>query len=235
MKSIINLLNIHKVTSFCYQRILTLYCIIISIPIRVIREFYPVNNNIWIFGAGNGKTFSDNSKHFFLYLLKNKTNEQPIWITRNKLVIKEIKDLGGTVYHNLSFYGIHYILLAKYLVWSTCRSDVLFFNSNRTIINLWHGTFSKKIVYDYSGKSIKDTFIINNFVRDWYHTFIYDEKTLKSLLESIGFSDVKSYLISESEDENLKNLENINDSENRGQGQTKEFLQLETFTLEATK
>jgi|TARA_B100001964_G_C14188312_1_gene579747 CDP-glycerol glycerophosphotransferase (TagB/SpsB family) len=162
MKSIINLLNIHKVTSFCYQRILTLYCIIISIPIRVIREFYPVNNNIWIFGAGNGKTFSDNSKHFFLYLLKNKTNEQPIWITRNKLVIKEIKDLGGTVYHNLSFYGIHYILLAKYLVWSTCRSDVLFFNSNRTIINLWHGTFSKKIVYDYSGKSIKDTFIINN-------------------------------------------------------------------------
>ena len=80
-----------------------------------------------------------------------------------------------------------------------------------------------------------DTFIINNFVRDWYHTFIYDEKTLKSLLESIGFSDVKSYLISESEDENLKNLENINDSENRGQGQTKEFLQLETFTLEATK
>ena len=80
-----------------------------------------------------------------------------------------------------------------------------------------------------------DTFIINNFVRDWGHTFIYDEKTLKSLFESVGFSDVKSYLISESEDENLKNLENINDSENRGQGQTKEFLQLETFTLEATK
>ena len=80
-----------------------------------------------------------------------------------------------------------------------------------------------------------DTFIINNFVRDWGHIFIYDEKTLKSLFESVGFSDVKSYLISESEDENLKNLENINDSENRGQGQTKEFLQLETFTLEATK
>jgi len=65
--------------------------------------------------------------------------------------------------------------------------------------------------------------------------FIYDKKILKSLFESVGFSDVKSYLISESEDENLKNLENINDSENRGQGQTKEFLQLETFTLEATK
>ena len=44
---------------------------------------------------------------------------------------------------------------------------------------------------------------------------------------------MKSCLIAESEDKNLKNLENINDSINRSQGQTKEFLQLETFTLEA--
>ena len=80
-----------------------------------------------------------------------------------------------------------------------------------------------------------DTFIINNYVRGWGHIFIYDEKTLKSLFESVGFSDVKSYLITESEDENLKDLENINDAMNRGLGQTKEFLQLETFTLEAKK
>ena len=80
-----------------------------------------------------------------------------------------------------------------------------------------------------------DTFIINNFVRDWDHTFIYDEKTLKSLFESIGFFDVKSYLITETEDENLKNLEHITDEINIKQGQTKEFLQLETFTLEAKK
>ena len=82
---------------------------------------YPVNKNVWIFGAGNGQTFSDNSKYFFLFLLKNKTNEKPICITQNKRVIQEIKDLGGAVYHNLSFFGIHYILLAKYLVWSTRR------------------------------------------------------------------------------------------------------------------
>ena len=80
-----------------------------------------------------------------------------------------------------------------------------------------------------------DTFIINNYVRSWGHIFIYDEKTLKSLFESIGFFDVKSYLITESEDENLKNLEHITDEININQGQTKEFLQLETFTLEAKK
>jgi|TARA_Y100000031_G_scaffold156990_1_gene214753 CDP-glycerol glycerophosphotransferase (TagB/SpsB family) len=175
MKSIINLLNVQKVASFCYQKIPILYCIIISIPIRVLRVFYPVNKNVWVFGAGNGQTFSDNSKYFFLYLLKNKTNEKPIWITQNKRVIQEIKDLGGTVYHNLSIFGIHYILLAKYLVWSTRRSDVLFFNNHRTIINLWHGTFSKKIVYDYSGKSVKNTFIISNLWSKLVIGFVHED------------------------------------------------------------
>lgn len=33
-----------------------------------------------------------------------------------------------------------------------------------------------------------DTFVINNFVRDWGHLFIYDEKTLQSLLERAGFT-----------------------------------------------
>ena len=80
-----------------------------------------------------------------------------------------------------------------------------------------------------------DTYIINNFVRAWGHVFIYDEKTLKTLLESVGFTDVKSYLINESEDENLKNLENSSDPTNLQHGLTPEFLQLETFTLEATK
>ena len=46
---------------------------------------------------------------------------------------------------------------------------------------------------------------------------------------------MKSYLITESEDENLKNLEHTTDEINIKQGQTKEFLQLDTFSLEANK
>ncbi len=80
-----------------------------------------------------------------------------------------------------------------------------------------------------------DTYVINNFVRAWGHVFIYDEKVLKDLLELVGFTKVKSYLINESEDENLKNLENSSDSTNVKYGLTPEILQLETFTLEASK
>ena len=86
---------------------------------------------------------------------------------------------------------------------------------------------------DYSFKNYgcggnTDTFVINNFVRDWGHLFIYDEKTLTDLFESMGFHSVKSYKLMESNDENLQGLENIS-------RQPDGFLQLESFTLEATK
>ena len=72
------------------------------------------------------------------------------------------------------------------------------------------------------------TFIINNFVRDWGHLFIYDEKTLRSSLERAGFTNIVKCELNCSENKELLNLEN----ETR---MPKGFLKLETFTLEATK
>ncbi len=85
--------------------------------------------------------------------------------------------------------------------------------------------------YDIDKYHCTDAFIINNFVRAWGHLFIYDKETLTNLLKEIGFKNINSYNICESEDKNLQNLENVRDS-NRPSG---EFLQLETFTLEAIK
>ena len=73
-----------------------------------------------------------------------------------------------------------------------------------------------------------DTMVINNFVRAWGHRFIYDEKTLTGSLELCGFVDVVAYGINDSQDEDLRDLEN----EGR---MPAGFLQLETFTLEARR
>ena len=80
--------------------------------------------------------------------------------------------------------------------------------------------------YKLDGNS--DTFVINNFHRDWGHIFIYDEKTLKSLFELIGFFDLKCYGLMESDDEELRGLEHII-------RQPDGFIQLESFTVEGTK
>lgn len=73
-----------------------------------------------------------------------------------------------------------------------------------------------------------DTFVINNFVRCWGHSFIYDEKTLRSLLERVGFVNVTRRNIGESEHESLRGLENV-------RRMPEGFLELESLTLEATK
>lgn len=71
-------------------------------------------------------------------------------------------------------------------------------------------------------------FVINNFVRDWGHLFIYNERVLHASLEMSGFSNIRNYPLNISEDKELTNLEN----EVR---MPAGFLKLESFTLEATK
>jgi predicted SAM-dependent methyltransferase len=72
------------------------------------------------------------------------------------------------------------------------------------------------------------TFVINNFVRDWGHLFIYDERTLRFSLESVGFKNITKCALNESDDDSLVNLEN----ENR---MPDGFLALESLILEGTK
>jgi predicted SAM-dependent methyltransferase len=83
-------------------------------------------------------------------------------------------------------------------------------------------TFSNDVVEH------NDVFVINNFMRDWGHTFIYDESTLNATMISVGFIDIARYGLGQSKDNALCNLENP----------TRipiQFLEMETMTLEGTK
>ena len=73
-----------------------------------------------------------------------------------------------------------------------------------------------------------DTFVINNFVRDWGHQFIYDEKTLSESMEMAGFTKVTRCELDQSKFDALRNLENKNRV-------PEVCLILETMILEATK
>lgn len=74
----------------------------------------------------------------------------------------------------------------------------------------------------------EDTFVINNLMRNWGHKFIYDEKTLRYSLEKVGFTRISKYELSDSDNEELRNLENV--------GRMPEgFLKLQSIVLEGTK
>jgi predicted SAM-dependent methyltransferase len=52
-----------------------------------------------------------------------------------------------------------------------------------------------------------DVFVINNFVRNWGHQFIYDYKCFKRAVESVGFINISKCDFGESRHEELRNLE----------------------------
>jgi predicted SAM-dependent methyltransferase len=74
----------------------------------------------------------------------------------------------------------------------------------------------------------KDTFVINNYMRDWDHRFIYDEKVLRAAMEKVGFKNVTRQNLCGSDEEELRNLENIH-------RKPLDFLKLESLILEGIK
>jgi len=73
-----------------------------------------------------------------------------------------------------------------------------------------------------------EVFVINNFVRNWGHTFIYDENTLRGAMTGAGFTTITKCNQHESTDPALRNLENEKHL-------PPHFLRLETLTLEGSK
>ena len=73
-----------------------------------------------------------------------------------------------------------------------------------------------------------DTYLINKFVRAWGHEFIYDEKSLRHMMKTLGFVDITRCEVMESEHQALCGLENI-DRKPPG------HIALETIVMESTK
>lgn len=71
-------------------------------------------------------------------------------------------------------------------------------------------------------------FVINNFVRDWGHQFIYDTGVMTRALQDAGFESITRYELGESSDEHLRGLENPS-------RMPPGFLDIESMTFEAVK
>jgi predicted SAM-dependent methyltransferase len=71
-------------------------------------------------------------------------------------------------------------------------------------------------------------FVLNNFLRNWGHEFVYDARTLRHALETAGFVDVIEYPVGESDDQRLVGLE-------RHMRSAAEFNAYETMVMEARR
>jgi predicted SAM-dependent methyltransferase len=70
--------------------------------------------------------------------------------------------------------------------------------------------------------------VVNNYFQSWGHQFIYDKNTIENTLKAVGFTKIEFFKINESNNLELKDLEN-------NKRLPKNFLQLESLSVEATK
>lgn len=79
----------------------------------IINVFIHRDNSIWLMGAWYGKRFGGNSRFLFQYLSENKEKyglSKVIWVTRNKEIVQELKNMGYEVFLMNSIKSLYYHL-----------------------------------------------------------------------------------------------------------------------------
>lgn len=151
---------------------------IICFPAANLIHFFsyiiPKKNNIWVFGAWLGERFADNPKYFYEYLLTNHKNIKAIWITKNKLVLNELKKAGNQVYHTTSPMAWWFAARAKVAIYCHHPIDIIRFliTSKQIKFMMPHGLPYKKSYYANSFTTYYHfSKAKNRFIRYWFHFY----------------------------------------------------------------
>ena len=110
-------------------------------PLLILLHVLPRDSHKVVFGAWEGKQFSDNPKYFMLYLLK-RGGYKCVWVGDEKLRAQVEAIEGARFARKGSVVALWHCLTAKFYVHNILwREDIIDFPHCRrvTIINLWHG------------------------------------------------------------------------------------------------
>lgn len=70
--------------------------------------------DLWLFGSWRGEKYSDNSKALYEYILHNKPEIRPVWVTHNREIYETLKKKQYPVVMNNSWAGIRCLLRAGF-------------------------------------------------------------------------------------------------------------------------
>jgi CDP-glycerol glycerophosphotransferase (TagB/SpsB family) len=145
----------------------------LMLPLHIISYIVPKNKKVWVFGSWFGNKFSDNSKYLYLYIKHNKPGFRPIWLSKDKYLLKRLKKYGYESYYTYSLNGIYYSMISSVVIVSTGLKDINYFViGGAKKIQLWHGTPLKHICLDdevstsYYKKNM--SFLLKDFVEKLY-------------------------------------------------------------------
>ncbi len=163
----------------------------INLPLYWFSFFVPKNKNLWVFGAWAGKNYSDNSRYLFEYVNSNYPNIKAIWLGSDKKTLSLIKNLGYETYHKYSLKGYFISMNAKVFVISNTIKDVNQFTCNRALlVQLWHGTPLKQVIYQDTKEHIKKELLLKRKLSVFF-PFLRKEVDFTRTFVSAASDDVK--------------------------------------------
>lgn len=99
----------------------------------------PKKKKLWIFGAWEGASYSDNSKYLFEYIYESHPEIEAIWITKKKEIVTELKKRGYMSCTKWSPKGIWYAFRAEAAFETEGDGDISSFMNGTVVIQLFHG------------------------------------------------------------------------------------------------
>jgi len=118
---------------------------------QIFTLFLKKDPKLVLFGAHNGDFYSDNSKHLFEWVLKEKPDINACWITRSNKIYEKLKSSGKPVETMNSIEGIKLLAKAKVALYTNRPKDIAISSSlipkTLGLIALRHGKSVKKIRY----------------------------------------------------------------------------------------
>ena len=153
------------------KRLVELFFSFLFLPIWWLEGLFPRDKNLWIFSAWFGEKYSDNSRAFFEYVLKNHPEIKCVWITKNKSIFEQLKSSGCNVVYSKSLQFLFLALRAGKMFTTTGGEFFFGFCNGIEHYALWHGMPLKKILCDdeFTGEKAKKTKImifIGNFLQE---------------------------------------------------------------------
>ena len=105
--------------------------------------------NVWVFGSFEGQFFFQNTKALYLYVAYNCPNIKAVWVTRNKQVLKYLRQNNLRAYHSSSIMGIWYCLIARYHIVDWGKNNTNYkYQFFSKLVNMWHGIPLKRLERD---------------------------------------------------------------------------------------
>ncbi|UYM15703.1 CDP-glycerol glycerophosphotransferase family protein [Endozoicomonas euniceicola] len=126
--------------------------------------------NIWVINSYKNCKFNFNSRVFFEYLVRYKS-EKVLFVIDDDSLRESLKSEFGDYFITTKKIS-HLLIIHRARVWITSTRPVFIyplFNINRIVVNLWHGTPIKKIALEDNAVSY-----LRKIMYKYYYARIYD-------------------------------------------------------------